>query len=82
MFVRARSSLSLAGPLWSNDQPLVVRYQGQLYFPLVQDVCRRRPSAAISRRPPIISIRISSDRFSAPPAISRCIRRTTTTTTR
>lgn len=27
---------SLAGPLWSNDKPLVVRYQGQLYFPLVK----------------------------------------------
>jgi microcin C transport system permease protein len=25
---------SLAGPLWSNDKPLVVRYDGQLYFPL------------------------------------------------
>jgi microcin C transport system permease protein len=28
--------ISLAGPLWSNDKPLVVRYQGQLYFPLVK----------------------------------------------
>ena len=27
---------SLAAPLWSNDKPLVVRYQGQLYFPLVK----------------------------------------------
>ncbi|WP_153100101.1 ABC transporter permease [Paraburkholderia hayleyella] len=26
--------LSLAGPLWSNDRPLVVRYDGHLYFPL------------------------------------------------
>ncbi|CAB3779211.1 Inner membrane ABC transporter permease protein YejE [Paraburkholderia ultramafica] len=25
---------SLAGPLWSNDKPLVVRYDGQLYFPM------------------------------------------------
>jgi len=25
---------SLAGPLWSNDKPLVVRYEGQLYFPM------------------------------------------------
>jgi len=25
---------SLAGPLWSNDKPLVVRYDGHLYFPL------------------------------------------------
>ncbi len=28
--------LSLAGPLWSNDKPLVVRYDGHLYFPLVK----------------------------------------------
>ena len=27
---------SLGGPLWSNDKPLVVRYQGQFYFPLVR----------------------------------------------
>jgi microcin C transport system permease protein len=27
---------SLAGPLWSNDKPLVVRYDGHLYFPLVK----------------------------------------------
>jgi len=26
---------SLAGPLWSNDKPLVVRYDGHLYFPIV-----------------------------------------------
>jgi microcin C transport system permease protein len=25
---------SLAGPLWSNDKPLVVRYDGSLYFPM------------------------------------------------
>ncbi|WP_153075542.1 ABC transporter permease [Paraburkholderia bonniea] len=29
--------LSLAGPLWSNDRPLVVRYDGQFYFPLVKN---------------------------------------------
>jgi microcin C transport system permease protein len=29
-------AISLAGPLWSNDKPLVVRYQGNLYFPLVK----------------------------------------------
>ena len=28
--------VSLAGPLWSNDKPLVVRYNGTLYFPLVK----------------------------------------------
>ncbi len=28
--------ISLAGPLWSNDKPLVVKYHGQLYFPLVR----------------------------------------------
>ena len=28
--------ISLAGPLWSNDKPLVVRYDGHLYFPLVK----------------------------------------------
>ncbi|TKC82651.1 ABC transporter permease [Trinickia terrae] len=27
---------SLAGPLWSNDKPLVVRYGGHLYFPIVK----------------------------------------------
>jgi len=25
---------SLAGPLWSNDKPLVARYDGHLYFPM------------------------------------------------
>ena len=29
---------SLAGPLWSNDKPLVVRYDGQSVFPDVQDL--------------------------------------------
>src|ERR1700722_10503012 len=29
-------AISLAGPLWSNDKPLVVKYHGQLYFPLVR----------------------------------------------
>lgn len=29
--------LSLAAPLWSNDKPLWVRYQGQNYFPLFAD---------------------------------------------
>jgi microcin C transport system permease protein len=28
--------IRLAGPLWSNDKPLVVRYQGHMYFPLVK----------------------------------------------
>ncbi len=28
--------LSLAAPLWSNDKPLWVSYQGQHYFPLLQ----------------------------------------------
>ncbi|WP_233272698.1 ABC transporter permease [Paraburkholderia acidisoli] len=28
---------SLAGPLWCNDKPLVVRYEGHLYFPLFKD---------------------------------------------
>ncbi|MFN3736576.1 ABC transporter permease [Hydrogenophaga sp.] len=28
---------SLAAELWSNDRPLVVRYEGKTYFPLVQD---------------------------------------------
>lgn len=27
---------SLAGPLWSNDKPLVVRYGGHYYFPIVK----------------------------------------------
>ncbi|MGF6467119.1 ABC transporter permease [Paraburkholderia youngii] len=27
---------SLVGPLWSNDKPVVVRYDGHLYFPLVK----------------------------------------------
>ena len=27
-------AVSLAGPLWSNDKPLVVRYDGSLYFPM------------------------------------------------
>ncbi|RDK02561.1 ABC transporter permease [Paraburkholderia lacunae] len=33
VFVAAFAA-SLAGPLWSNDKPLVVRYDGQLYFPM------------------------------------------------
>ena len=28
---------SLAGPLWSNDKPIVVRYEGHMYFPLFKD---------------------------------------------
>ncbi|MBN3762852.1 ABC transporter permease [Burkholderia sp. Ac-20365] len=28
---------SLAAPLWSNDKPLVVRYDGHYYFPLVKE---------------------------------------------
>ncbi len=28
---------SLAGPLWCNDKPIVVRYDGHLYFPLIKD---------------------------------------------
>jgi len=32
----AAFAISLAGPLWSNDKPLVVRYQGHMYFPLVK----------------------------------------------
>ncbi|WDD93733.1 ABC transporter permease [Burkholderia sp. FERM BP-3421] len=28
---------SLAAPLWSNDKPLVVRYDGHYYFPLLKD---------------------------------------------
>jgi len=27
---------SLAGPLWSNDKPLVVRYDGHFYFPIAK----------------------------------------------
>lgn len=27
---------SLAGPLWSNDKPLVVRYDGKFYFPIAK----------------------------------------------
>jgi microcin C transport system permease protein len=33
--------MSLAGPLWSNDKPLVVRYDGKLYFPLVKTYAER-----------------------------------------
>ena len=29
-------AISLAGPLWSNDKPLIVRYQGTTYFPLLK----------------------------------------------
>jgi microcin C transport system permease protein len=28
---------SLAAPLWSNDKPLVVRYDGEYFFPLLKD---------------------------------------------
>ncbi|MBN3753411.1 ABC transporter permease [Paraburkholderia sp. Tr-20389] len=28
---------SLAAPLWSNDKPIVVRYDGHYYFPLAKD---------------------------------------------
>ncbi len=30
--------LSLLGELWANEKPLVVSYQGELYFPLVQEI--------------------------------------------
>ncbi len=30
-------ALSLAAPLWSNDKPLLVQYQGENYFPLFVD---------------------------------------------
>lgn len=30
-------ALSLAAPLWSNDKPLLVQYQGKNYFPLFVD---------------------------------------------
>nr|WP_027814868.1 ABC transporter permease [Paraburkholderia bannensis] len=30
-------AVSLAGPLWCNDKPIVVRYDGHLYFPLFKD---------------------------------------------
>ena len=36
LFVAA-FAVSLAGPLWSNDKPLVVRYDGHYYFPVVKD---------------------------------------------
>jgi microcin C transport system permease protein len=36
LFVAA-FAVSLAGPLWSNDKPLVVRYHGHYYFPVVKD---------------------------------------------
>jgi microcin C transport system permease protein len=29
--------MSLAAELVSNDRPLVVRFQGELYFPMVKD---------------------------------------------
>ncbi len=29
--------ISIASPLWSNDKPLVVRYNGQYYFPLFKN---------------------------------------------
>jgi microcin C transport system permease protein len=35
LFVAAFAA-SLAGPLWSNDKPLVVRYDGHYYFPIVK----------------------------------------------
>ena len=31
-------SLSLLGELWINDKPIVVSYQNQLYFPIIEDV--------------------------------------------
>ncbi|WP_186263168.1 ABC transporter permease [Burkholderia gladioli] len=30
-------AISLAAPLWSNDKPLVVRYDGHWYFPIARD---------------------------------------------
>jgi hypothetical protein len=71
---------SLAAPLWSNDKPLVVRYDGHTYFPMFQAI-RRRPSAATSRRRPIISIRTCAS-ASKRRATSRSTRRTAITTTR
>ncbi len=36
MFIVAFAA-SVAAPLWSNDKPVVVRYEGHLYFPLFKD---------------------------------------------
>ena len=73
-------AISLAGPLWSNDKPLVVRYQGTLYFPLVKTYAETTfggdfPTPADYLDPYI------RDRFSQG-ATSRFIHRTTITTTR
>jgi microcin C transport system permease protein len=39
---------SLCAELLSNDRPLVVKYEGQYYFPVVQSYYSRKPSAATS----------------------------------
>lgn len=40
--------ISLAAEVVSNDRPLIVRYEGQTYFPMLQTY-PERPSAATSR---------------------------------
>jgi len=30
-------AVALLAPLWSNDKPLLIRYQGEYYFPLVNE---------------------------------------------
>ncbi|KND57195.1 Oligopeptide transport system permease protein OppC [Candidatus Burkholderia verschuerenii] len=57
--------ISLLGPMWSNDKPIVVRYQGHYYFPLVKTYAKTTfggdfPTPADYLDPYV------RDRFSAP----------------
>jgi microcin C transport system permease protein len=51
--------LSLCAELVSNDRPLLVRYEGGYYFPMVKDYSEK-PLAAISTRRPTTWIRLSA----------------------
>ena len=42
-------ALSLGADLLSNDRPLIVRYDGHYYFPIVKDYPERRSAATFPR---------------------------------
>ena len=41
---------SMLGELWINDQPIMVSYQQQWYFPLVEDIPENKLRAGLRNR--------------------------------
>ena len=50
-------AVALLAPLWSNDKPLWIRYQGEYYFPLVNEYNENCVRRRFSIRLPITSTR-------------------------